>query len=193
MRILGIGLGNPSAAERRELVEQALAADVTYDHVGTTIDAARAAELGARETTRDLGVGQAVFDAARRALVELTPQREVGSEVEPPDAVLVEGATIVFLLRRGPVHVLIPNRIVEVIDEPTRFAYAYGTLPGHPETGEEGFTVELLDDGTVRATIRVLAKAPNRVAQLLVGLPSGVVSQLVARRYLRTLVAAASA
>jgi uncharacterized protein (UPF0548 family) len=193
MRFIGIGLGNPGEAERRALVEHARASEVTYAEVGVTLDPAWSAERGARVTTRDLGVGPDAFAAAVAALRDLTPQRDIGSEAEPAGSVVAEGATIVFILRRGPIHLLIPNRIVAVIDEPKRFAYAYGTLPGHPESGEEGFTVELLDDGTVRATIRVLATAPSRAIELILGRPIALVSQRVARRYLRSLAKAATA
>ena len=38
----------------------------------------------------------------------------------------------------------IPARVVYVVDEPARRGFAYGTLHGHPESGEEAFLVELL-------------------------------------------------
>jgi uncharacterized protein (UPF0548 family) len=40
-------------------------------------------------------------------------------------------------------------RVVDVVDEPDRFGFAYGTLPVHPDQGEESFTVALLPDGGV--------------------------------------------
>jgi uncharacterized protein (UPF0548 family) len=43
-------------------------------------------------------------------------------------------------------------RIVYVIDEPgpmKRFGFAYGTLPNHVECGEERFTIEWHEDGSV--------------------------------------------
>ena len=39
----------------------------------------------------------------------------------------------------GPVRA--PCRVVYVVDEPDRRGFAYGTLPGHPESGEELFAV----------------------------------------------------
>ena len=39
----------------------------------------------------------------------------------------------------GPLRA--PCRVVYVVDEPDRRGFAYGTLPGHPETGEELFAV----------------------------------------------------
>jgi uncharacterized protein (UPF0548 family) len=41
-----------------------------------------------------------------------------------------------------------PCRIVRVIDESDRVGFACGTLPGHPECGEEAFVVERRADGT---------------------------------------------
>jgi uncharacterized protein (UPF0548 family) len=36
-----------------------------------------------------------------------------------------------------------------VVDEPHRFGFAYGTLPGHPESGEEAFVIDDTDQGVV--------------------------------------------
>jgi hypothetical protein len=46
-----------------------------------------------------------------------------------------------------------PCRVVYVIDEPRRRGFAYGTLPGHPESGEEAFVLEQRDDGTIASNI----------------------------------------
>lgn len=51
-----------------------------------------------------------------------------------------------------------PARVVYVIDEPTRKGFAYGTLPGHPESGEEAFVVELMPDGSVWLTITAISR-----------------------------------
>ena len=48
----------------------------------------------------------------------------------------------------------IPCRVVDVVDEPDRRGFAYGTLPGHPETGEERFMAQRdPQTGEVTATI----------------------------------------
>ena len=65
----------------------------------------------------------------------------------------------------------VPARVVYVIDEPLRKGFAYGTLPGHPETGEEAFIVEYRDDDSVwLIDPRVLA--PGEL-DLLGRLPAG--------------------
>ena len=62
---------------------------------------------------------------------------------------------MIVIARVGPVHALAPCRIVYTIDEPNRFGFAYGTLPGHPECGEEAFTVDR--DEHDRATFSIVA------------------------------------
>jgi uncharacterized protein (UPF0548 family) len=49
--------------------------------------------------------------------------------------------------------VLAPCRVVTVVDEPHRQGFAYGSLPGHPERGEESLVLSLLDDQTVELTL----------------------------------------
>jgi uncharacterized protein (UPF0548 family) len=56
----------------------------------------------------------------------------------------------------------IPTRVVYVIDEPDRKGFAYGTLPGHPERGEESFVVERRPDESVWLTIRSFSRPSNR-------------------------------
>jgi len=56
----------------------------------------------------------------------------------------------------------IPARVVYVIDEPDRKGFAYGTLPGHPERGEESFVVERRPDESVWLTIRSFSRPANR-------------------------------
>lgn len=40
--------------------------------------------------------------------------------------------TVILLLGVGPLRLVVPTRVVAVIDEPDQYAHAYGTLPGHP-------------------------------------------------------------
>jgi uncharacterized protein (UPF0548 family) len=68
------------------------------------------------------------------------------------------GDTAVLLLGWGPASLRIPVRVVYLIDEPTRRGFAYGTLPGHPESGEEAFVVELREDESVWLTIRAFSR-----------------------------------
>jgi uncharacterized protein (UPF0548 family) len=74
-----------------------------------------------------------------------------------------------------------------VVDEADRYGFAYGTLPGHPEQGEEAFVVERLADRTV---FRIVAL--SRPAEWLAragGPISRRIQRSTARRYLDALAA----
>lgn len=157
MSIGGLRLGAFDGDLRDRLLDAARAGAPTYDYVGETLDPRRWSAPEVRSFSLEVGHGARAFDAARDALSTWVPHAAIGARVEPDGPTVEAGATVLVVLRRGPVYVVAPNRIVGVVDQPRRFAFAYGTLPGHPERGEESFTVEHLEDDTVRATIRVHA------------------------------------
>ncbi|MDF5755304.1 DUF1990 domain-containing protein [Spongiactinospora sp. TRM90649] len=64
------------------------------------------------------------------------------------------GVVVICLL--GVVRV--PCRVVWAVREDDRAGYAYGTLPGHPESGEESFVLERDGDGTVWLTVTAFAR-----------------------------------
>jgi uncharacterized protein (UPF0548 family) len=90
--------------------------------------------------------------------------------------------------RLGPpvVGVLAPVRVVYVVEEPRRRGFAYGTLPGHPEIGEERFLVEHRNDGSVVASVVAFSR-PGRLLTRLGGPLSWAVQSAVVGRYLRAL------
>jgi uncharacterized protein (UPF0548 family) len=57
-------------------------------------------------------------------------------------------------------------RVVYTIDEPDRFGFAYGTLPGHIERGEELFLLERDADGGVWYAIKAFSKPRHLLAKL---------------------------
>ena len=63
--------------------------------------------------------------------------------VFPDGQEIVTSATVVVILGTPIVALAMPCRIVSVIDGQTRWGFAYGTLPGHPEQGEEAFIVSI--------------------------------------------------
>lgn len=86
----------------------------------------------------------------------------------------------------GPVGVKSPVRVVYIVDEPKRKGFAYGTLPGHPEDGEEAFVVSQRLDGSVWLTVRAFSRPSSRwwwaVYPAL-----RVAREIFTRRYLRAL------
>ncbi len=76
------------------------------------------------------------------------------------------GMTAVLRVPFGPFRVKAPIRVVYVVDEPQRRGFGYGTLHGHPESGEEAFLVELREDGTVWFVLRSFSKPANAFYRL---------------------------
>jgi uncharacterized protein (UPF0548 family) len=103
--------------------------------------------------------------------VEATTERaEVGSEV---------------IVRLGPVRA--PCRVVYVVDEPDRRGFAYGTLPGHAESGEELFLVRY-DPATDGVYADVTAFSRHATWWSRLGSPlTSVIQRIVTERYLRAL------
>ncbi|WP_025155853.1 DUF1990 family protein [Leifsonia aquatica] len=102
------------------------------------------------------------------------------------------GMTAVLKVPFGPFKVSAPIRVVYVIDEPDRKGFAYGTLRGHPESGEEAFLVERHEDGTVWFVLRAFSRPSTAFYRL--GAPVlRLVQNGFTARYLRALLPARSA
>jgi uncharacterized protein (UPF0548 family) len=103
---------------------------------GFAVDQARA----------QLGMGGEAFDKSKDALRGWRQFQLGWLEAWPADTPLRAGETVVVVARTPPVWWMNAARIVYVVDESTdstsRYGFAYGTLPGHVEMGEERFLVE---------------------------------------------------
>ena len=91
-----------------------------------------------------LGSGQKTFRRARRAVELWKMFPEDFSRLCWPDAPIQQGTVVAVLFHTGPLWSLNPCRIVYILDQSSPTAtcgFAYGTLPGHVECGEEQFKV----------------------------------------------------
>jgi uncharacterized protein (UPF0548 family) len=83
-----------------------------------------------------------------------------------------------------------PCRVVYVVDEPDRTGFAYGTLPGHPESGEAALTLVRGSDERVSFVVRSFSRRVDPLARL--GAPlARLVQTRVTRRYIDALSEAA--
>jgi uncharacterized protein (UPF0548 family) len=137
-----------------------LPAEFTYAEVGATRDVDGHPEDAFTLVERaELG-DETVFEPATAFVLGFGMQRAVGFEVDSDDPVAREGAVVTLRARFGPLRIVAPTRVVYVIDEPDRGGFAYGTLPGHPESGEEVFLVERRD-GSTSVEVRAFSR-PGR-------------------------------
>ncbi len=121
--------------------------DLTYTAVGATFGQVPMPEGFIVDRTRvELGQGRAVFERAKRALVGWRQFQLEWLETFPVDAPIQIGETVIVLARAGGMWWANAARIVFVVDDSSetisRFGFAYGTLPGHVESGEEKFVIE---------------------------------------------------
>lgn len=141
-----------------------LDAPLSYPEVGASL---RDRPTGYRHDTEvmTVGTGPAAFDRATRGLRRWEAHRAAGVIVTPPDAPLEVGTTVALALPFAGVHALAACRIVAVVAEPARFGFAYGTVVGHPEQGEEAFVIEHEDDA-VRFRIMAFSRPADPLARL---------------------------
>jgi uncharacterized protein (UPF0548 family) len=110
---------------------------LTYPEVGAT--ASGQLPLGYHHLgfVTQIGAGQQRFEQAADAVMHWGMQRGAGLRVRASSEVVVVDAVVLV----GIGFLRAPCRVVYVIDEPDLRGFAYGTLPGHPESGEERFVV----------------------------------------------------
>ena len=138
------------------------------------------------DVTRDLGVGRRRFETLSQRLLGWDMHRRAGLLVTTDTPVVELGADTVLELGLGPWRIRAPVRIVEVLREPTVAGFTYGTLPGHPERGEERFLVRLDPDDVVRAQIKAFSR-PGRWFTRLAGPIARRIQDATTERYLQAL------
>jgi uncharacterized protein (UPF0548 family) len=159
---------------------------LTYAEHGATRDASLPAGYGHVHRDVSIGTGRAAFEAAADGLLGWRMHRGAGLSVPASTPTAAPGVTVVLRLGLGPLGVTIPCRVVYLVDEEDRRGFAYGTLPGHPEQGEEAFVVTLRPDGDVRLMIRAFSRPASRLARAG-GPATRAVQALVTTRYVQAL------
>ncbi|MEV6275865.1 DUF1990 domain-containing protein [Nocardia sp. NPDC051832] len=91
---------------------------------------------------RRIGRGRELFERAGAEILAYRIQKGTGVFHAASTPTVEVGTALTVRLGVGPFGIMAPCRVVYVLDEPDRRGFAYGTLPGHPESGEELFAVE---------------------------------------------------
>ncbi|MYS23818.1 Uncharacterized protein, UPF0548 family [Streptomyces sp. DvalAA-14] len=131
----------------------------TYREVGGTAPGGRLPPgyRHLRYRTR-LGTGREVFDAAGRQVLTWRMHRALGVRLTASAQQAAPGVRVRMLLGRGSVGPVAPCEVVWAVADQNRIGFGYGTLPGHPERGEEAFLVELAPDGAVWFTVTAFSR-----------------------------------
>ena len=151
----------------------------SYAMVGCTANSDCAAPRGwnVDRCRARLGAGEEVFERASGAIRQWGMFPQEVAKVCWPDCPIEVGASVAILYHARPAFcwIVFPARIVYVIDDEIetpagrvrRFGFAYGTLPDHPESGEERFLVEWnRSDGSVSYDLLAVSRPAHWLARV---------------------------
>ncbi|GAB08397.1 hypothetical protein GOARA_011_00130 [Gordonia araii NBRC 100433] len=155
----------------------------TYEQVGQT---AVGPVAGYRWFEKSAVLRRRDFEQAAADVMRWQIQARSGLRVWTSDSPLRAGTVMFMRLGPGPLSLRIPCRVVYVIDEPDLRGFGYGTLPGHPETGEERFELRRLPGGELSVTISAFSRPDTMIAKAG-GPVSRRVQDYMTDRYLRAL------
>jgi uncharacterized protein (UPF0548 family) len=161
---------------------------LTYAEVGATGQDEMPAGYHHVDRSRVLGHGRAAFDRAAAALADWSMFRRVGFRVPAATPPVAPGVEVRMRLLGV---LLVPCRVVYTHEERDRRGFAYGTLPGHPESGEEAFVVTIAASGEVVFRVRAFSR-PAILLTRAAGPAGRAAQQVAATRYLRALGALAA-
>lgn len=168
-----IGLTRPSARTAKTFAEIQSGLDVTYAAIGQSANG-RPAGYNVDHYRILLGAGRQTYLAARDVLAawgQIPSQwMEIDQSPQPPRV----GGLVVSVTRYSRLWWLNACRVVDVRDvgdhvvegREHRYEVAYGTLPGHVETGEERFSVIMDADQRVWYEIRAFSRPYFWLARL---------------------------
>ncbi len=167
-------------------------APFTYDEVGGTGAAELPAGYHHATHTAVVGSGRADFERAATAVLDWGQQRGAGLRVRADGPAGRPGTVVVLTAGLPRLGYDIPCRVVWAATDGDERGFAYGTLPGHPESGEERFVVRLTPAGEVVYEIRVFFRLASPAARLA-GPLSMVLQRLATARYVSAIRTAARA
>ena len=155
---------------------------LTYAEVGAT-EGTLPVDYRHLKASAVIGHGRQRFEEAADAVMRWGMLRGAGIRVEATTEVAAVGSEV--LVGLGPLRA--PCRVVYVVDEPDRRGFAYGTLRGHPQIGEELFAVRYDPvAGAVYAEVTAFSRHGTWWSRLA-GPATSLAQRVISRRYLRAL------
>lgn len=156
----------PNEEQLCQLCRRLIDRSVTCEGVGSTATGPLPSGYRHDRQSVVLGSGPETWKSGRAALTTWKAHQHARVAVTPRDAPLEEGRIVIATTRVGPLWVVAPCRMVYATNEPDRFGFAYATLSGHPEEGEEAFHLHRESDGTVHFEIVAFSRPAVWLARL---------------------------
>lgn len=143
------------------MTEKRLAAgEFTYPGIGSTESGQPPEGYPCLVSQAYLGEGLAVYRRVAQGILSWELQRRSGLRVRTESDAVTPGVRVVSGFGVGPFRINAPCEVVWVRrpvpgEGPQSAGFGYGTLPGHPERGEEAFEVEI--DAQDRVFLKITA------------------------------------
>jgi len=137
-------LFEPSAAQIEDFLARQKDLPFSYSEVGASRTAIPSG-YPINHHRIQLGSGADAFARAKDAIQSWTMYKLSWTRLYPTDAPVAVGKVVCVVVNHGFCWSVNPCRIIYVLEETSeieQYGFAFGTLPGHSETGEERFTVE---------------------------------------------------
>lgn len=152
-----VSLTFPSKNKVESFLKEQAKASYTY----TDLEGSRTANVSGYDNDHNccvIGSGDQQWEAAKEALYLWAQFPASWTKILRERAPLKVGQTVAVLFRIFGVWWINSARIVYTFDESNRFGFAYGTLYGHLESGEECFWIERDAQGVITYHIRAFSK-----------------------------------
>ncbi|HYJ45416.1 MAG TPA: DUF1990 domain-containing protein [Pyrinomonadaceae bacterium] len=164
-------LHKPSDAEVRNFLAEQSKLSISYPEVGATRSSRLPAGYPINHYRGKLGAGGEMFERAVASMRAWEMYSLDWTKLCWPDTPVREGEVVGVLAHHLGLWSLNACRIIYTLEEERgdsrRTGFAFGTLPGHVEEGEERFTVELKgESGEVSYELFAFARPKPLVAKI---------------------------
>ncbi|MGW7563954.1 DUF1990 family protein [Streptomyces sp. NPDC054757] len=130
----------------------------TYTQTGASRDGRCPQGFRALRVSTRLGTDEDIVRRAGAFMLSWQMHRAVGVSIESRSPTAFAGTDVVVGLGVGSWRLRAPCRVVWTVQDAQWTGFGYGTLPGHPECGEEAFVVERLADGVTWLTVSAFSR-----------------------------------
>ncbi|MFT5979127.1 MAG: hypothetical protein ACI83Y_001526 [Candidatus Azotimanducaceae bacterium] len=161
---MSLHVTRPTISQLRTLADASAGDELTYSPVGITAESTAPPGYRRGHWSRKLGNGRPVFTRASEALRDWRMQSTSGLIVAHPGQPAV-GAVVAMAAPLPVGYIDVVCRVVAVDDQHDRFGFTYGTLPVHPEQGEESFAIVIAPDGAVTVEITAVSRSRHPLAR----------------------------
>ncbi|MEO6758831.1 MAG: DUF1990 domain-containing protein [Saprospiraceae bacterium] len=156
----------PSPAAITAFLARQSQLNYSYSGIGGTRSGETPPGFDQDSNAQELGEGEEVWRLAKTAIRQWRMFPGGWAFMRPAETPIRAGETVAMITQVMGIWWLNACRIVYVLEDERQFGFAYGTLPGHVERGEELFLVECDAAGKVRYSIRAFSQPRHWLARL---------------------------